>query len=470
MVFSSLTFLYIFLPLVLGVYSVIRSDYRNGFLFFASLAFFAWGGVAVSSVLILSIAANYGFGRLVESAKNKKLWLGVGVAINLAVLVVFKYTVFLTKNVNKLIPGEESDLTIPDIVLPIGISFYTFQAISYLIDIYRSVGKTQHKMYNLGLYISFFPQLIAGPIVRYHDIEKQIEKRRFTWSNISVGAVRFCVGLLKKVVVANTVALVVDELLLLPAHELSTPLALWVVLCYTLQIYFDFSAYSDMAIGLAKMFGFDLLENFNFPYLAKSIQDFWRRWHISLSNWFRDYLYIPLGGNRKGPTRTLINLFIVFVVTGFWHGASWNFLLWGLLHGLFLILERQWLGKWLTKSPVLLQRLYTLFVVMSAWMLFRIEDLSYLWTFTKQVFLFQFDTNLFYIAKYFNPKTVTMAVLGVLGAFGFFQFCVNKFKQTFESSPAIIGFTKAAFVVVVLVVCTSFLVANSYNPFIYFRF
>ena len=472
MLFSSLIFLFVFLPLVLLGYYCVRIAYRNAFLFASSLVFFAWGGVSLSFVLLVSLVFNYFLGKAIEHYQKNKIWLAIGVSINLSLLVFFKYANFIADNLNLLSDKEKPLVDLPDIALPIGISFYTFQAISYLVDIYRDKGKTQHEFTNIGLYIAFFPQLIAGPIVRYHDIEEQLAKRTHSWQNFHQGINRFTLGLGKKMLVANPMGNVADLIFALPANELNTAYAWIAALAYTLQIYVDFSAYSDMALGLARMFGFKLLENFNYPYLSTSIQDFWRRWHISLSNWFRDYLYISLGGNRVSKSRNLFNLLMVFVVTGFWHGASWNFLLWGLLHGFFLIQEKLWLGKWLKKAPVFITRFYTLFVVVMAWMLFRIENLDYLQVFYANLFSWEIASiDTFFLIKLINAENVFWASIALFGSFGFFRY-LESFKHYFKADywrPVFYTF-QASFIVLVIVLSVSYLVAGSYNPFIYFRF
>ncbi|MCK5775816.1 MAG: MBOAT family protein, partial [Bacteroidales bacterium] len=354
------------------IYYVIKESYRNSFLFLSSLVFFAWGGVSYSILLIFSIIFNYFIGRKIGDSPHSKLWLTIGVIVNLSFLGVFKYADLFTETINVFLGWtQQAPLPILGILLPIGISFYTFQAISYLIDIYRKEAQVQKSIINLGLYISLFPQLIAGPIVRYHDISLQINNRNHTSDKFSEGVMRFVLGLAKKTLIANNLAIVADQVFNTPSGEISTMAAWLGLIAYTFQIYYDFAGYSDMAIGLAKMFGFDLLENFNFPYISKSIQEFWRRWHISLSSWFRDYLYIPLGGNRIGVVRTYINLFIVFFVTGLWHGSSWNFVVWGLVHGFFIVIERIGFKNVLAKTPAIISTSYTLFIAMMAWVLFR---------------------------------------------------------------------------------------------------
>ena len=381
MLFSSTLFLFLFLPLTLVAYLVVGRRLRNVLLLLASLFFYLWGENIYVLVMLSSITMNYIFGLLIDRnikrGDSGKLPMVLGVVANLGLLIFFKYTNFIVDNVNILLGTMGvAAINIEPIHLPIGISFFTFQAMSYIIDVYRKDSNVQKNPINLGLYIALFPQLIAGPIVRYHDIADQINRRKTRLLDVAAGSERFIFGLGKKVLIANPLALVADQIFALPVDQLSTGAAWIGVICYTLQIYFDFSGYSDMAIGLGRMFGFRFLENFNYPYISRSIREFWRRWHISLSSWFRDYLYIPMGGNRLGEKRTRRNLLIVFLLVGLWHGASWSFIVWGLIHGLFLIFERSRPGRFIEKMPTPLQLVYTLLVVMNAWVFFRVEKLS----------------------------------------------------------------------------------------------
>lgn len=478
MLFSSLVFLYFFLPISLIGYYLLPSKFRNTFLFFISIVFFAWGGVSYSLILLLSIVFNFFVGLLIERQKRRRMWLGVGVSLDLLLLVVFKYANFLIDNLNAIfswinIPTVNN----PSILLPIGISFYTFQAISYLIDVYRGTTKAQSKIINLGLYISLFPQLIAGPIVRYFDIHKQIKKREYSVDLFTQGIQRFILGFAKKILVANSMGFVADEVFSLQLNDISSSLAWIGIIAYSMQIYYDFAGYSDMAIGLAKMFGFNLLENFNFPYISKSIQEFWRRWHISLSNWFRDYLYIPLGGNRNGKNRTIVNLFIVFFVTGFWHGASWNFLVWGLMHGLFLVLERTNFGSFIKRIPTVFQSLYVLFVVIMAWVCFRSESLAFSLEYYKIMFgATSVETDAVLISKLLTKESMLLFTIALAGAFGVFQkfheYLNHKFSNLLNYKTVSVAKTLVigVFIVFVLLYGTGSLVLGAYNPFIYFRF
>ncbi len=486
MVFSSLLFLFAFLPVVLALYYGLPMRARNVFLLIASLIFFAWGGVGYSLILASSLGINYFFGRLIaakidESREKSRYILIIGVIVNIAILIVFKYLNFIVENINNLINLYNANSEIyeillvvePNIILPIGISFYTFQAMSYLIDVYRKNAPVQKNFIKLSLYISLFPQLIAGPIVRYHDINLQLDNRKHSVSNFSKGIERFVLGLGKKVLLANTFALVVDQIFNIPTDILPTPLAWLGIVLYALQIYFDFSGYSDMAIGLGLMFGFKFLENFNFPYISSSVQEFWRRWHISLSSWFRDYLYISLGGNRKGKYKTYRNLIIVFLVTGFWHGASWNFLIWGMIHGFFLLIERIIGNDTFKKIPKVFRHLYLLFVVLIAWVFFRAEDLSTSILYIKSMFaLNNIEMDYRVMNQFIDKQLMITFIIAILGSSGFLQWGLSQFRNTGNNKLSItlnqlLYYTALS---VILVLCFSSLAGDTYNPFIYFRF
>ncbi len=483
MLFSSAIFLFLFLPIVIIGYYLLRGEWRNTFLFIASLVFYAWGGISYSVLLIVSILMNYFIGRLIGKNLGKRrsrLWLSLGVSLNLLFLGIFKYANFIIANLNNLfevinIPVINNN----SIVLPIGISFYTFQSLSYLVDIYRRETGVQRNILRLGLYISLFPQLIAGPIVRYHDIAKQLHSRITSFDKFSYGVQRFLTGLAKKVLIANSFAFVADEMFAMAPTELSAPMAWLGIISYTFQIYFDFSGYSDMAIGLGSIFGFKILENFNFPYIATSIKDFWRRWHISLSTWFRDYLYIPLGGNRKNLTRTYVNLLIVFFLTGLWHGASWNFVVWGLVHGFFLVIERVGGDKILNKIWKPLQHLYTLFIVLMAWVLFRAEDISYAWDYYKAMFGMNVTTTGTYsYFKYIDREFIIVSIFAVLASTKFFINSGTLIRKTYFNGNKKVQFTfhsihsvlTIGFYIGILILCSMYLLSDSYNPFIYYRF
>ena len=472
MVFSSLTFLFIFFPVTVFLYYTLNPKLRNGFLALASLFFYAWGEKKLVLLMIFSIALNYIGGILIayylDKAKNRnsKYVLWTFVSLNVLVLVYYKYVNFFVGTLNE--SGLFAISSLDKILLPIGISFFTFQGMSYLIDVYFEKVKPQRNLVHLGLYISMFPQLIAGPIVRYIDVEAQIKKiKYFEWNKFSEGIERFIIGLFKKVVVANQMAFIADFVFDNPT-DLGT-FSYWLgVICYTFQIYFDFSGYSDMAIGLGKMFGYDFLENFNLPYISKSIQEFWRRWHISLSSWFRDYLYIPLGGNRRGKIRTYINLIIVFFVTGFWHGASWNFIVWGLYHGSFLILERLFLGNLLTKAPKVVSHAYTLIVVLFGWVLFRAETLTDALNYINLMFTFNLNGNET-VLQYISPYFIFVLSLAFILSTDIKGYFLNTF---FTEKTKLVGYKvlKYPFYIFIFVFSLLELAANNYNPFIYFRF
>ena len=464
MLFSSSVFLFLFLPVVLLVYYLPLRRWRQGqnvFLLLASLGFYAWGEPWFVLVMLGSILANYGFGLWVDACKRAGRTcappLVTALAVNLGILFVFKYLTFTLGILNRL----GAAFAIPGIELPIGISFFTFQALSYVLDVHRDRGEVQRSPLKVGLYISFFPQLIAGPIVKYETVAQQIDHRKEIWADFSAGCSRFIVGLGKKVLLSNQLAVVADRAFGL-GDGLSASFAWLGALCYTLQIYYDFSGYSDMAIGLGRIFGFRFNENFDHPYCADSVGTFWRRWHMSLTSWFRDYLYIPLGGNRGGTARTIRNLLIVWFCTGFWHGASWNFILWGLYFAAWLILERYVLRGVLEKTPAILKHLYTLIVVFVGWGLFAMVDLGVCGDYLAACFggapLWS-GADLFRLRSY----AVTLAVL-VLASTALGQRLWAKLPRQAEqlATPVLMGLS--------LVVCTAYLVDGSYNPFLYFRF
>ncbi len=464
MVFSSLVFLWLFLPIVLILYYVAKPVYRNVLLLVASLFFYAWGEPIYLSVMVISILINYVCGQLVAPVgkdKNKTA-LVIGVIINLSFLGVFKYTGFVIENINALFGA---DIAVKPLALPIGISFYTFQSISYLVDIYRGVCKPQKNIIKMGLFISFFPQLIAGPILKYYDIAAQIDNRTVSWAKFNEGAVRFLIGLGKKVIIANTLAVTADEVFGLNMADMSTPDAWIGLIAYYFQIYFDFSGYSDMAIGLGKMFGFQINENFNHPYISDSIQDLWRRWHISLATWFKEYVYIPLGGSRGGTLKTYRNLMIVFFLTGLWHGASWNFVLWGVWNGVFIILEKiipiKKMLRWLP-----LQICYVTVVFWAGLVLFRTETLTHAGQFfTRLVDGYRIDVPTTLLSK----EYVIMVVIGFL--------CCGMGELLFKQLPlktvwreTLVKYGTPAFCWVAAYFSLLMLASNTYNPFIYFRF
>lgn len=470
MVFSSTVFLFLFLPIVLCGYYLLSSRYRNVFLALTSLFFYAWGENKLVFLMIFSIALNYlgglAIGYFIQKGKQRfsKYTLWISILINVLLLVYFKYANFMEDSLLEF--GILTESSLSEIVLPIGISFFTFQGMSYLIDVYYQKVRPQESLISLSLYISMFPQLIAGPIVRYIDVEKQIRKYRvFNLSQFSEGVRRFIVGLFKKVIIANQMGFVAD--IVFDGSGQVGALSHWLgIVCYSFQIYFDFSGYSDMAIGLGKMFGFNFLENFNLPYISQSIKEFWRRWHISLSSWFRDYLYIPLGGNRKGTGRTYFNLILVFFVTGLWHGASWSFVIWGLYHGFFLILERLGLETLLNRIPRILRHLYTMLIVLFGWVLFRAETLRAGVEYINS--MFSFENRDYEVFQYVTPYFILVFIVAILLSTNIKSVLVQKIKG--KRGKRALDFLKYPFYLLIFVICILELAANNYNPFIYFRF
>ncbi len=486
MLFSSLLFVLCFLPLCIGVYYVLpliikkdrRTEVRNMVLLFFSLIFYALGGVKYLLLMLGIILINYIGGFFVcRDRKNKTLSLVVVICLNIGLLFFFKYFNFfgvILENVffftgtseerlmNLLLAKGTGALNLPAIVLPIGISFYTFQALSYVIDVYKGAVPVQRNVRKFALYISFFPQLIAGPIVQYKDIESQIDKRKESVEIFAAGITRFSFGLAKKVLIANTMGEVVDTIWNLEIGEIGALLAWFGALCYSLQILFDFSGYSDMAIGLGKMFGFEFKENFNSPYRAVGIQDFWRRWHISLSSWFREYVYIPCGGSRRGALRTYRNILIVFLLTGIWHGANWTFFVWGLAYGVLLVLERLIFRKKLSDcriKPVV--RLVTFFIVTILWIVFRADNLPMAHTYICS--LFKKGSGLYTILSYLSAKVLFTFVIGLVIAF------MPKRKKL-DKDNTLARFFVGAFALFVLCISFILLINGTYNPFIYFQF
>lgn len=471
MVFSSMVFLWIFLPVVFIGYRLLDKRFQNAGLLLVSLLFYAWGEPAYILLMLASIFINYLFGLFLDKMDtplSRKLVLTLAILINLAILCFYKYAGFLVNSVNTIF---SLDLPVPNIPLPIGISFFTFQAMSYVIDLYRGEYPVQKNVASLALYISFFPQLIAGPIVKYKDINEQINNRTTSPEMTADGIRRFCYGLGKKVILSNTLAQAADTIFTLPSDGLNSSIA-WVgAIFYTLQIYYDFSGYSDMAIGLGKMFGFTFLENFDYPYISASIKEFWRRWHISLSSWFKEYLYIPLGGNRKGTVRTYINLLIVFFTTGLWHGASFNYIFWGLYHGAFQIIERAPFIKKLLEKCKPLGHVYAMFVVIIGWVFFRLENINEAFSYVKCMLLpWKYTDSSYSLSLLVDNRTLVICILGVLGC-GFVQAILQKFSKTAPlATKWKNSYVEIIFCGIVLLLCISLLASNTYNPFIYFRF
>ena len=464
MVFSSPVFLWLFLPVIFIACRIVPGKAKNVLLLAASLVFYAWGEPRYILLMLFSIAVNYFLALLMEKISGrKKPILVIDIVINLALLGYFKYFNFLADIINSLFGAR---ITAREIALPIGISFYTFQILSYIIDLYRGQYKAQRNIIHLALYISFFPQLIAGPIVKYRDIDEQLASRVCTQEKTAEGIRRFIYGLGKKVIVANLAAQYVDQIYSTDPAGLTGALAWFGAILYTLQIYYDFSGYSDMAIGLGKMFGFEFQENFRYPYLSRSVQEFWQRWHISLGTWFREYLYIPLGGNRKGHLRTYVNLTIVFFITGLWHGAGYTFILWGLWHGFWQIVERLGFRKFLDRHRVL-SHVYTVFIFVVGWVLFRSENIAQVgvmfsrmfapWAYVGKSLLFHQLTGV---------KMLFLLLLAVLGC-GVIQRLADRSGLSVRLKNT---WAELLFCAVIFVICMAMLAADTYNPFIYFRF
>ena len=476
MVFSSITFLWIFLPIVLLInylFSFIKNEKakfwcKNTVLLIASLVFYAWGGLWYLLIMISSILGNYLFALGIHYAKNhpkvKKTTLVFAIIFNLGLLFYFKYANFFMSILENI---AHANFGLREVVLPIGISFFTFQAMSYVIDVYWGKSECQKNPVLLALYIAFFPQLIAGPIVKYNEIEAQLKNRSENTEKFLEGIKRFLYGLAKKVIIANSVGGVAEAVFSNEISALGTGAA-WVgIICYTIQIYYDFSGYSDMAIGLGKMFGFEFCENFNYPYTSLSIREFWRRWHISLSSWFKEYVYIPLGGNRKGKWRTLLNLFIVFLLTGIWHGANYTFLLWGVIFGIFLVVERLFLGNLLEKNKFKpLNWIYTMFVVVILWVFFRAESVGYAFGFIGR--LFDFSAGTFNIAQEVSLWQWGALLFGILFS-GFIQ---RPLKGVYDKVKGKSWMFWIDFLcqISLFIVCIVILMSNTFNPFIYFQF
>lgn len=468
MLFSSFVFLFIFLPLTLIIYFLLKTEYRNFFLLIASLFFYAWGEPSFVIVMITSIIINYIIGVLLGKSieKNRKkyatVFLVLGIVGNLALLFYFKYYTFLFTQITdflKYTGFAQADYVIKEVLLPIGISFFTFQGLSYLVDVYRGGASPQYNFLKLALYISLFPQLIAGPIVRYSPIESQLTNRAVTLESFSSGLKLFMIGLGKKVLIANSLGSVADASFSQPVESIGFWLAWLGIICYSFQIYFDFSGYSDMAIGIGRMFGFTFPINFNYPYISKSMTEFWRRWHISLSSWFKDYVYIPLGGNRVSKRRIYINLFIVFAATGIWHGANWTFLVWGLWHGLFLIIEKflnvkewQW-NLWKTS----LRRFYVILVFIIGWVFFRSDSIDFAMQYLHAMFTFDVSISS-KLLELINAKTLIFLLIAIYASTPIFKNIIEK-----RYFGEVVAFVIFCFSII-------FLSDATYNPFLYFRF
>lgn len=473
MVFSSNIFIFLFLPLVLFFYYISARKIRNYVLLLASLFFYAWGGIKYLGILIFSIIINYIFAIIIDKVSDnknitkynislKKIFLILSIIVNLSLLFYYKYYDFAVANINGALG---TNFAIRNIALPVGISFFTFQGMSYIIDIYRNDGKVNKNPFSVALYISLFPQLVAGPIIKYKTIDNQLRNRRETIEYFGYGINRFVIGLAKKVIIADILASVADNIFSLYYSGIDVPTAWIGAVCYTFQIYFDFSGYSDMAIGLGYMFGFKFMENFNYPYISKSITEFWRRWHISLSTWFREYLYIPLGGNRRG--NVYINLSIVFLVTGIWHGASWTFIVWGIWHGLFIVGERAIRNKeWYINTPNIIKYLFTMLVVILGWVLFKADNMGHAFGYIGTMFGINFhEAPLFEYAYFINKKLICLLILSSIASLPYVS---NKIKK--YSGNMIFEIFSMIFISLLFVISIIFVVNSTYSPFIYFQF
>ena len=463
MLFTSISFIYYFLPIVIAIYFITPKKMRNLILFIASMIFYFYGEPKYIFLMLAEILIAYIGAILIDKYKKKSL-LVITISIHIGLLCVFKYTDFIISNINSVLGANISLLRI---VLPIGISFYTFQILSYIIDVYKGKVAVQKNFLKLATYVSLFPQLIAGPIVRYETIEKELDFRKHSFENFSYGVRRFTIGLAKKVLIANILGELCNKFIVTDEKSI---LFYWIfAISYMLQIYFDFSAYSDMAIGLGRIFGFHFLENFNYPYISKSITEFWRRWHMSLSSWFKDYVYIPLGGNREGLKKQIRNILVVWLLTGLWHGASWNFVIWGLLFGVILIIEKVFLGKYLEKCPNFVKRIYVLFIVMISFIIFNAENMRNAWENIIGLLGLNGESFVNPYTIYYLKSYLVILVVAIIGATPLIKDITLKLKKNAKVNR-IINVLEPLCIVLVLLVVTAYLVDNSYNPFLYFRF
>lgn len=467
MLFSSVSFLYYFLPITLILYFVSKDKYKNIILLLASLFFYFYGEPKYTVLMLISAFSAYIHGILIEKFREKgysKLFLVSGLVVSLGILIVFKYMDFIIKNINYI---SNSNITLLRLVLPIGISFYTFQGLSYIVDVYKKDAKVCRSFVDFATYVCLFPQLIAGPIVRYTTIEDELKNRTHSFDKFAYGVNRFVVGLAKKVILANNLGMIVD--IMTKSNEKSV-LSYWMVaIFFSLQIYYDFSGYSDMAIGLGRMFGFDFLENFNYPFISKSIKEFWRRWHISLSSFFRDYVYIPLGGNRVSRVRWIFNLLIVWSLTGLWHGDSWNFILWGLYFALLLIIENLFLQNILSKLPALIQHIYAKFFIIISFVIFNNENIKDLWSSLYNMFNFRGLDLYNDFSTYYLKSYTVLLIVSVIGATPILKNIIQKINKN-VTGQKVISTINPILNIVLLVVVTAYLIDGSFNPFLYFRF
>ena len=460
MLFNSITFLYYFLPITLIIYFITPKKYKNLILLIASLIFYIYGEPKYVVLMLLDIFIAYIGGILIDKYKDKSIFR-VFVCIPILLLIIFKYSDFFISNVNNIF---NTKLSLLNLALPIGISFYTFQIISYLVDVYKGKVKCQKSFIKLATYVSLFPQLIAGPIVRYETVNKELDDRKQSFSDFSYGIRRFIIGLAKKVLLANELAKLVN---IFSSTSEKTFIFYWLfAICYTLEIYLDFSGYSDMAIGLGRMFGFHFNENFDYPYTSKSITEFWRRWHMSLSSWFKDYVYIPLGGNRNGIKKQIRNIFIVWLLTGLWHGASWNFVIWGLFFGVILVIEKLWLKKFIDKLPSTFKSVYVMVLVIISFVIFNgenvISNLSGMFFINKSKFVDSY--TLIYLKRY-----ALVIIISIISSIPLLKNFINKLKDNKQFNK-LINLIEPIYLVLLLILVTAYLIDNSYNPFLYFRF
>ena len=467
MLFSSMTFLYYFLPIVILLYFIVPFRFKNFVLFCTSIFFYFWGEPVYTLIMLFTAFSGWAHGLLIEKfrgTKASKAWVTSSIVVSLAVLGLFKYSDFFVETWNGLF---KTDLALLKLALPIGISFYTFQTLSYTIDLYRGKAEVQRNFLNFATYVVLFPQLIAGPIVRYTDVEKELGDRKHNFENFAYGVNRFVLGLGKKVLLANQFGELCE---IFKASDEKTVVFYWIyVLAYALHIYFDFSGYSDMAIGLGRIFGFRFPENFNYPYISRSITEFWRRWHMTLSSWFRDYVYIPLGGNRVSKIKWFRNILIVWAATGFWHGAGWNFIVWGLFFAVLLILEKAFLGELLKKIPSVFSWLYTIVMVFISWILFDAESIQVAATRISAMFGAGEIALMNSVTGYYLTSYGLLLVIGCFGATPVLKKFVLWLKEK-ENVNAVINVFEPIVQVVLLLVVTAYLVDGSFNPFLYFRF
>ena len=463
MLFTSISFLYYFLPIVIILYFIVPKKFKNFILFLSSIFFYFCGEPIYTFLMIGEIFIAYVGARYLEKHRKKSILVSL-LAIHIGALGLFKYSDFTINNINQIFGSK---IPLLKLALPIGISFYTFQIISYVVDVYRGKVKAQKSFLKLATYVSLFPQLIAGPIVRYETIEKELDSRTSNFENFAYGVRRFVIGLGKKVLIANMLGELCD--VFSTTNEKSI-LFYWIfAISYSLQIYFDFSAYSDMAIGLGRMFGFHFLENFNYPYISKSITEFWRRWHMSLSSWFRDYVYIPLGGNRKETIILVRNIFIVWALTGIWHGANWTFVIWGLMFGIMLIIEKLFLTKHLEKMPSILQMIYVLFTVMISFIIFNANSIGEAWNNIIGLFGANGESLINASTVYYLKSYLVVLVIAIIGSTPLLKNIIEKLK-TKTNANKIINLLEPIAMASILIIVTAYLVDNSYNPFLYFRF